>query len=54
RRQQINYGIIESDDNSRVTAYIEKPVHHYQVSMGVYVLEPSVLTHIAPGEYLDL
>ncbi|MCO5244312.1 MAG: sugar phosphate nucleotidyltransferase [Anaerolineae bacterium] len=54
RRQQINYGIIESDDNSRVTAYIEKPVHHYQVSMGVYVLEPSVLARIAPGEYLDL
>ncbi len=54
RRQQINYGIIESDDNSRVTAYIEKPVHHYQVSMGVYVLEPSVLTRVASGEYLDL
>lgn len=54
RRQQINYGIIESDDNSRVTAYIEKPVHHYQVSMGVYVLEPSILAHIAPGQYLDL
>lgn len=54
RRQQINYGIIESDGDSRVTAYIEKPVHQYQVSMGVYVLEPSVLARIAPGEYLDL
>lgn len=54
RQQQINYGIIESDDDDRVTAYIEKPVHHYQVSMGVYVLEPAVLTRITPGEYLDL
>lgn len=54
RHQQINYGIIESDGDSRVTAYIEKPVQHYQVSMGLYMLEPSVLTRIAPGEYLDL
>jgi NDP-sugar pyrophosphorylase family protein len=54
RQQQINYGIIESDQESRVTAYIEKPVHRYQVSMGIYVLEPSVLDFILRGQYLDL
>jgi NDP-sugar pyrophosphorylase family protein len=54
RQQQINYGIIESDEESRVTAYIEKPVHRYQVSMGIYVLEPTVLDWIPRGRYLDL
>ena len=54
RQHQINYGIIESDGANRVTAYIEKPTHHYQVSMGLYLLEPAVLARIAPGEYLDL
>lgn len=54
RQQQINYGIIESDQDSRVTAYIEKPIHRYQVSMGIYVLEPAVLDFIPRGQYLDL
>jgi len=54
RQQQINYGIIESDGNSRVTAYIEKPTHRYQVSMGIYVLEPAVLDFVPRGQYLDL
>lgn len=54
RQAQINYGIIESDGAQRVTAYIEKPSYRYQVSMGVYVLEPLVLRHIEPGVYLDL
>ena len=54
RQQQINYGIIESDEVNRITAYIEKPVNHYQVSMGVYVLEPAVLSRMEPGVYLDL
>lgn len=54
RQQQINYGIIESDQESRVTAYIEKPIHRYQVSMGIYVLEPAVLGLIPRGQYLDL
>ena len=54
RQQQINYGIIESDDADRVTAYIEKPQYHYQVSMGVYVLTPAVLEYIPRDHYLDL
>lgn len=54
RQQQINYGIIESDAHGRVSAYIEKPIQRYQVSMGVYVLEPAVLDFIPAGRYLDL
>ena len=54
RQQQINYGIIENDAAGQVTAYIEKPTHHYQVSMGIYALEPAALRRIPRGQYLDL
>jgi NDP-sugar pyrophosphorylase family protein len=54
RQHQINYGIIESDDHDRVSAYIEKPTYRYQVSMGIYVLEPAVLDFVPRGQYLDL
>ena len=55
REAPINYGIIESEGNdNRITAYIEKPVYRYQVSMGIYVLEPAVLKLVTPGEPLDV
>lgn len=54
RQHQINYGIIESGEDDRVTAYIEKPTYRYQVSMGIYVLEPTVLDFVPRGQYLDL
>jgi NDP-sugar pyrophosphorylase family protein len=53
RRVKIDFGVLESDDNHQVTAYLEKPEHTYQVSMGVYVYEPAVLKYIEPGKYLD-
>ena len=50
---KIDLGVIEADPAGRVTAYIEKPTLSYGVSMGIYVYDEAVLTHIAPGEYLD-
>lgn len=43
-RQQvdIDLGVIESEDGF-VTEYVEKPTMRFDVSMGVYVYEPSVL-----------
>lgn len=41
----IDLGVIESSDG-RVTGYREKPSLHYDVSMGIYVYEPGVLSHI--------
>ena len=37
-----------------VIGFEEKPEIPYVVSMGVYVLEPSALEYIEPGQYLDL
>jgi NDP-sugar pyrophosphorylase family protein len=46
RDTQVDYGVLEIDDTSRISGYIEKPTYHYYVSMGVYVFEPVVLSLI--------
>lgn len=52
RSIDINYGVIHSSD-CRLVNYSEKPTLDYEVSMGIYVLEPSVLKYISPSSYLD-
>jgi NDP-sugar pyrophosphorylase family protein len=53
RTVKIDLGVLECDENHRVIGYHEKPEHHYEVSMGVYVYEPRVLGFVAPNTYLD-
>ena len=53
RNVKIDLGVLEFDAAARITNYIEKPERSYDVSMGVYVYEPSVLRYITVGEYLD-
>jgi NDP-sugar pyrophosphorylase family protein len=50
----IELGVIEADENDRVTNYLEKPSFQYAVSTGVYIFEPAVLEHIPRGERYDL
>jgi NDP-sugar pyrophosphorylase family protein len=50
---RIDLGIINSAVNNRITDYIEKPLHTFQVSMGVYVFEYEVLRYIKPYKYLS-
>ncbi len=52
-RRKIELGVLEMDDDDRLTNYVEKPEYDYSVSMGVYVYEPRVLKLIEPGSYLD-
>ena len=53
RKASINFGIVQSDGDNRITGYIEKPTYDYLVSMGLYVFDPHVLSYIPPQEYLD-
>jgi NDP-sugar pyrophosphorylase family protein len=46
----ISLGVIEHEER-RVTGYVEKPVLHYPVSMGVYVYEPRVLELMPAGHF---
>ncbi|HSH00911.1 MAG TPA: sugar phosphate nucleotidyltransferase [Anaerolineae bacterium] len=52
RQERIDLGVLHVD-NHQVTNYVEKPTYDYQVSMGVYVYEPSVLSLIPDDQYLD-
>lgn len=54
RDVRIDLGVIHTDDAGRVLEYIEKPVYHYQVSMGIYVLDPRVLAHLPSEGPFDL
>ena len=54
KQVQLGLGIVESDGDGRVTNYVEKPTLTYEVSVGIYAMEPAVLEHIEPGERLDL
>jgi NDP-sugar pyrophosphorylase family protein len=49
-------GVVEVDDEGRVTAFVEKGSHgvgHFLVNSGVYVLESSVVASLPDGVALD-
>jgi NDP-sugar pyrophosphorylase family protein len=48
REEVIDYGVLETDADSRLIGFHEKPRSRYEVSMGVYMLSASVLAHIPP------
>jgi NDP-sugar pyrophosphorylase family protein len=53
RKVKIDLGVLEFNEQSVVTNYLEKPETTYHVSMGIYVYEPRVLSYIPKGAYLD-
>jgi len=53
KAEKIELGVLEAGADGRLTGYIEKPTQVYEVSMGVYVYEPRVLSLIEPDTYLD-
>ena len=53
RTVQIDFGVLETDEENFVREYIEKPTMGYQVSMGIYVFDPIVLQYIKPDTYFD-
>jgi NDP-sugar pyrophosphorylase family protein len=50
---QVPFGVVKLDDLSIINIE-EKPIHHFFVSAGVYVLEPHVLSYIPPDSYFDM
>lgn len=49
----IDFGVVELDEDSNITDYVEKPTLHYLVSMGIYVFEPEVLKYIPNNKKFD-
>jgi NDP-mannose synthase len=54
RDVKIDLGVIDVDPENWVANYIEKPTYHYAVSMGIYIFEPAILSHITRNQHLDL
>lgn len=54
QEEKIDLGVLRADEHGTLIGYSEKPVQKYEVSMGIYVYEPSVLRFIQPNAYLDL
>ncbi|WP_299022964.1 nucleotidyltransferase family protein [uncultured Tepidimonas sp.] len=50
---QVPYGVIQHDEQ-RITHIIEKPVHHFFVSAGIYVLAPQVVHAVEANVRLDM
>jgi NDP-sugar pyrophosphorylase family protein len=51
---KVELGIIHSAKDNIIVDYTEKPTYHYNVSMGIYAFDSSVLSYIEPNKYLDL
>jgi NDP-sugar pyrophosphorylase family protein len=51
---EVPYGVIQTNSQSEIDSIVEKPTYAYRVSAGTYVINPSVLTLIRPGERIDM
>jgi NDP-sugar pyrophosphorylase family protein len=49
RQEEINYGVLEVNPDGRLSDFKEKPVHAYQVSMGIYMANRRIVERIPPG-----
>lgn len=55
REVKIDFGVIDTDAQGNLTRYTEKPIYHFDVSMGVNVLNKQKITpYLKPDTYLDL
>ena len=54
REEKVDFGVIETDGNGCLSRYIEKPVHRYQVSMGVNILSRGAMAHLPRGKRKDM
>jgi dTDP-glucose pyrophosphorylase len=50
---QVPYGVVNID-NGKITTIIEKPVHKFFVSAGMYILDPRVIKMISKNEFYDM
>jgi NDP-sugar pyrophosphorylase family protein len=53
RSVDVDFGVIQKNEDERMVKYIEKPKLSYLVSMGIYVFEPRVLPLIPRGRKFD-
>lgn len=50
---QVPFGVVQLD-NHRLKTILEKPVHHFFVNAGIYVLNPEAVSMVPHNEYFDM
>jgi NDP-sugar pyrophosphorylase family protein len=51
REVKIDFGVLGfNGGNNRISEFVEKPVEHFSVSMGVYAFSREILNHIPEGK----
>jgi NDP-sugar pyrophosphorylase family protein len=50
----IDFGVVETDEQSHIVAWKEKPTINYLVSTGIYALNRQALSFLAPDEFINL
>ncbi len=51
REHKVDYGVLHVNDSGNLSAFEEKPVLNYTVSMGVYALSKRVIKYIPENEF---
>ena len=51
REEKIDYGVLNSNDSNQLTGFEEKPSYNFLVSMGVYMVNRSVVDMIPKNEF---
>lgn len=55
RDVKVDFGVLETDAQGKLVRYVEKPTYHFDVSMGVNVLNKNAIQpYLKVGEYLDI
>ncbi len=49
RDVKVDFGVLRCDSDHRVTGFVEKPVEHFSVSMGIYAFSKEILGLIPEG-----
>lgn len=53
-RYQVPYGVITTNEKGVVTGIEEKPICHYAISAGIYVLQPELIELIPQGLFFQM
>lgn len=50
---QVPYGVVNID-NGKITSIVEKPLHKFFVSAGIYMLSPDIIHYIPKNQFYDM
>ncbi len=50
RESKIDFGVIDYDQNNKIIGFREKPIYHFDVSMGIYGINRNVIEALPRGE----